>query len=266
MKLEAHHGGTVLAMFEPGDVLHAESDAVVTMADGITVEGRMQGGIFQAAARWFLSNESFFFQVLKAHNAGDALLAPVTPGDVVVETLDQNTEWMLQKGAFLACGSDVDIKTTTQSSLMKGAFSGTGLFILHALTRGGRNTQLAFGAFGAVHRYELKPNERRVIDNGHLVAWTANMEYSVDFAVKHSIISSYTSGEGLMCYFKGPGVIYVSSRNEDSFRAWMRPNGSAAKNKQGPIGLCQSIFATVVSLIVMIVFIAIAIFVDNDDN
>eukprot|EP00045_Choanoeca_perplexa_P000271 m.13609 g.13609 ORF g.13609 m.13609 type:complete len:265 (+) comp10188_c0_seq1:62-856(+) len=264
MKLQSHHGGTLLAEFEAGDTVQAESDAVVSMSENITVEGKMQGGLLQAVSRWFLANESFFFQVLRAHGPGDALLAPVSPGDVIVVDIKPHSELYLQKGAFLASGSDVSLSTTTQRSLLKGAFSGTGLFLLHARSAGGPHNSLAFGAFGAIHCYELKPNERRVIDNGHLVAWTASMEYTVDFAVKHSIVSSYTSGEGLMCYFKGPGTIYVQSRNEQAFRDWMRPNGNSANNKQGPGGICQNVFGAIVSIIIFVAFVFAAIYADEN--
>jgi hypothetical protein len=110
------------------------------------------------------------------------------------------------------------------------------------------------------------------------------MEYTVDFAVRHSIISSYTrlalpwsppyitlthclpyrSGEGLMCYFKGPGTIYVQSRNEAAFRDWVRPAGSAANNKQGPVGICQNLFGALISIIIVIVFVLLAVYGDDD--
>ena len=111
------------------------------------------------------------------------------------------------------------------------------------------------------------------------------MEYTVDFAVRHSIVSSYTrsvqllarycpachcltacpcSGEGLMCYFKGPGTVYVQSRNEQAFRDWMRPNGNAANNKQGPGGICQNVFGALVSIIIFIVLVLATIYADDN--
>ena len=160
MRLASHHGGTLLAKFSPGDVLQAESDALVTMTGGVTVRGKMAGGFFAAIARAFLTNESFFFQELHSHGMGEALLAPVVPGDVVVIDLKERTEMFLQRGAFLACTPSASITSATQASLTKGVFSGTGPFLLRAKSTG-PDAQLAFGAYGAIHCYELSANDQR---------------------------------------------------------------------------------------------------------
>lgn len=48
-----------------------------------------------------------------------------------------------------------------------------GLFLLRARGPG----TLAVCAFGAIERYDLRRGEIRDIDNGHLVAWSADMQY-----------------------------------------------------------------------------------------
>jgi uncharacterized protein (AIM24 family) len=35
-------------------------------------------------------------------------------------------------------------------------------------------------------------------------------------------VASFTSGEGFVCRFRGPGVVYIQSRNPGSFGAWIR--------------------------------------------
>ena len=66
---------------------------------------------------------------------------------------------------------------------------------------------------GSVHAYDLAHGERRSVDNGHVVAWTASMPYEVAMATG-SIFTSMTSGEGMMCHFTGPGTVYVQSHQE----------------------------------------------------
>ena len=52
----------------------------------------------------------------------------------------------------------------------------------------------------------------RKIDNGFLVCWSDHLEYTIGKASK-SIVASFLSGEGFVCTFTGPGVIYVQTRS-----------------------------------------------------
>jgi uncharacterized protein (AIM24 family) len=53
------------------------------------------------------------------------------------------------------------------------------------------------------------------IDNGHLVAW--NCEYKMERVASGGVISSLSSGEGLACKFRGPGTVYMQTRNVNAF-------------------------------------------------
>lgn len=63
-----------------------------------------------------------------------------------------------------------------------------------------------------------------MIDNGHLVAW--NAKYVMERAASGGIISGFSSGEGLVCKFTGPGTVYLQTRNPGAFTAFM--NGQRA--------------------------------------
>ena len=102
-------------------------------------------------------------------------------------------------------------------SLSRGLLGGEGFFILRISGRG----QLILNSFGAVHKLELKPEQEYVVDNAHLVAWTATTSYSIEKAAA-GWIASFTSGEGFVCRFRGPGVVYIQSRNPGGFGAWIR--------------------------------------------
>ena len=52
----------------------------------------------------------------------------------------------------------------------------------------------------------------RKIDNGFLVCWSEHMNYTIGKASK-SLVASFLSGEGFVCTFTGPGVIYVQTRS-----------------------------------------------------
>ena len=122
-----------------------------------------------ALSRRMLSGEKFFFQTLRAsRGAGEVLLAPTVPGEIVLMDLDGVNEYMVQKDGFLAGAEGVKIESKMQS-LTRGLLGGEGFFILRISGIG----QLMLNSFGAIHKIELKPNEEYIVDNSHLVAWTS---------------------------------------------------------------------------------------------
>jgi uncharacterized protein (TIGR00266 family) len=138
------------------------------------------------------------------------------PGDIILLELDGVTEYLVQKDGFLAGAEGITIESRMQS-LARGLLGGEGFFIL----RIGGNGALILNSFGAVHRVELKPDEEYIVDNSHLVAWTATTTYNIEKA-SAGWIASFTSGEGFVCRFRGPGVVYIQSRNPSGFGAWIR--------------------------------------------
>src|SRR5581483_1545152 len=200
-----------------GETVKAESGAMVAASPTIDVESKMEGGLLGALSRKLLTGEKFFFQTLRAtRGAGEVLLAPTVPGDIVVLELDGVNEYLVQKDGFLAGAQEVRIESQMRS-LSRGLLGGEGYFILRISGTG----QLILNSFGAIHKVELKPDEEYIVDNSHLVAWTATTTYSIEKA-SAGWIASFTSGEGFVCRFRGPGVVYIQSRNPSGFGAWIR--------------------------------------------
>lgn len=200
-----------------GETVKAESGAMVAASPTISIESKMEGGFLGALSRKVLTGEKFFFQTLRAgRGAGEVLLAPTVPGDIVVMELDGVNEYMVQKDGFLAGSEGVTIESRMQS-LARGLLGGEGFFIL----RIGGSGQLILNSFGAIHKIELKPDEEYIVDNSHLVAWSATTSYNIEKA-SSGWIASLTSGEGFVCRFRGPGVVYIQSRNPGGFGTWIR--------------------------------------------
>ena len=200
-----------------GETIKAESGAMVAASPTIDVESKMEGGFLGALTRKVLTGEKFFFQTLRAtRGAGEVLLAPTVPGDIVVLDMDGVSEYFVQKDGFLAGADGVKIESQMQS-LGRGLLGGEGFFILKI----GGNGHLILNSFGAIHKIELRPDEEYVVDNAHLVAWSATTTYSIERAAA-GWIASFTSGEGFVCRFRGPGVVYIQSRNPGGFGAWIR--------------------------------------------
>jgi len=209
-----------------GDTLKAESNALICRSEHVTLAARMEGGFLKSLFRAAAGGESFFFQTLTAAaDDSDVQLGSTFPGDVILASLNNSMELFIKQGSFLASEATVNIATVTQLSMSKALF-GPGLFILQASGYG----TLALHAYGSVTKYSLRHGERRSVDNGHVVAWSESMRYTVGLA-NRSAISSFASGEGMMFHFEGPGDIYVQSHNPayigPSARAGNNPNASA---------------------------------------
>lgn len=197
-----------------GEAIKAESGAMVTMEDTIDVDGKVEGGIMKGLGR-MLAGEKFFFQTLKAsRGSGVVSLAPTPLGNLIPLELNGNS-YIIQKDGFLASTEGIEINTKMQN-LAKGMFSGEGFFVL---TIKGRGTAF-INSYGAVHEVEIPAGKEVTIDNRHLVAWPADVNYRIDKASK-GWVSSAISGEGLVCKFTGPAKVLIQTRNPASFAQWV---------------------------------------------
>ena len=222
MNYEILHEGTfpiVKCHLEQGEQIKAESDAMITMSPTIDVTGSTEGGILKGLAR-MAAGEKFFFQYLSANRGpGDIIFAHALPGDIMPIELN-GTGLKIQKDGFLAATTGVDVETKVQN-LTKGLFSGEGFFILGA--RG--NGTIFVSSYGAIHEINLNPGEEIIVDNCNLVAWDETLEYNIEKASTKGWISSFTSGEGFVCRFKGPGRIFIQTRNPEGMKSWISKMG-----------------------------------------
>ena len=200
-----------------GEKIKAESDAMIAMSATVDVEGKMEGGILSSLARRVLSGESMFFQELTARRgAGEVLIGHQLPGGILDLELDGSYGLIVQKDGYLASTDGIQVSTKLQN-LSRGLLSGEGFFVLNVSGSG----TVFVSSYGVIHPINLEDNEEVIIDNGHLVAWPDYMDYKIEKA-SSGWISSFTSGEVLVCRFKGPGVVLIQTRNPESFAGWIR--------------------------------------------
>ncbi|MEZ5602355.1 MAG: AIM24 family protein [Candidatus Competibacteraceae bacterium] len=57
---------------------------------------------------------------------------------------------------------------------------------------------------GAIREFDLQPGQQKIVDNGHLVAWSQSMRYELEMG-NPGFIAAFTSGEKIVCRFFGPG-------------------------------------------------------------
>jgi uncharacterized protein (TIGR00266 family) len=214
-----YRGAFALARVDlpPGQQIKAQSDAMVAMSPTLAVDSTTQGGLLSGLTR-LVSGESFFLQTLTAaRGAGSVYFAPAAPGDIAAVEVQPADGLVIARGAFLACSQGVEVSSKMQN-IAKGLFSGEGFFILKAIGQG-----LVFlESFGAIHRLRLGPGEQKIIDNGHLVAWSASMQYGLELG-NPGLVAAFTSGENIVCRFHGPGTVLIQTRQPGQFGRWLSP-------------------------------------------
>ena len=199
----------------------AESGAMVGMSSNVQMQTQ-SGGLMKGLKRMF-GGESFFRNTFTASGAaGEVLLAHSLCGDMV--TLDMTQPgYCIQSGSYIASTPNVNIDTKIGG--FKTFFAGEGVFVLKATAQG--PGQVLVGAFGGIQ--ELVCDGNIVIDTGHLVCWDATLDFKVGKSAG-GWISSFLSGEGLVCHFTGQGRIWIQSRNPVEYG---RTVGSMLPPRQG---------------------------------
>jgi len=202
----------VKLLMEPGDSVRAESGAMVSMSPTIAMESKVAGGVGKALGRLF-GGESFFQTTFTAsHGPGEMILASPAVGDVL--PLQLNSEgYMVTSGCYLAGDIGLDIQTKVSA---RSFFAGEGLFIMRVSGSG----LLFLSCFGAIHGVKLMTGQPYIVDTGHIVAFTDSMQYSVRTAAR-SLLGSWTSGEGFVAEFTGPGDLYIQTRSPQGFGPWI---------------------------------------------
>ncbi len=209
-----------------GEKLWTETGAMLAMDAGATIEGKMQGGMWQALKRTILTNESFFVTAITAKDdSTEIYLAPRAVGDIEAIEL-KGEEYVVQGGAFLA--STENIATDAKFTGWKGFVGGEGIFMIKAKGVG----TMFVSSFGGIFRKDIPAGKQFIVDNGHLVAFPSSMQYEIK-SVGGDIVNMVTSGEGLACVFTGPGSVYLQSRNLRTFAETLNPFLPDRQKSQG---------------------------------
>jgi len=199
---------TLTVQLAGGETLKAEAGSMVSMSSTIDLKskttGKGLGGMFKAA----IGGEGLFSSEFSAAGAGEVVLAPPVPGDIIDMKISGQTIFC-QGGAYLAGSPDLDL--STQGSL-KGLLSGEGLFLQKISGHG----DVFLSSYGAVTVKELGAGETYIVDTGHMVAFEETVNYTIRKAAK-GLMSTVLSGEGLTCEFSGPGKVWIQSRNIKGF-------------------------------------------------
>lgn len=192
-----------------GEGIVAESGAMVSMSDGVEVETSTRGGLFSAFKR-VLGGESVFLNTFRANIPAEVTLAPVLPGDIYPLQLNGDG-WIGQPGSFLA--ADEGITIDSRFGGLKTIVGGEGVFLLKFSGTG----MLFLSSYGGIYKVDLQPQQKYIVDTGHMVAFTDTTQYTIRRV--GSWKSTFLSGEGLVFEFTGPGTVLIQTRNFSALRA-----------------------------------------------
>ena len=201
-----------------GDSIKAEPGAMMSMPRSVQMESKCDGGCPQACIRCCCAKETccLTFYTPTAGQA-DVLVAPPYPGNIAYLNLDGVKKWNCQSGSFLVADESVSVGTSF-IGCVRGCCAGEGFFAVQ-LSGAGR---AMIHSYGAILRYDLQAGETRIIDNGFLVAWDADMQFEVGFPT--DLCNSVLSGEGVITRFTGPGTVYIQTRTLANLASALLPH------------------------------------------
>jgi uncharacterized protein (TIGR00266 family) len=187
-------------------MLKVESSAMATMDTNIQMKTRMKGGL----GRLFTGESLFINEFTAAGGPGEIKIAPGAPGDMEHVHLEGQTIF-LGSSSYVASTPDVAVESKWQG-MMKGFFSGESFFLIRCSGHG----DLWFNTYGAM--LEIDVTDHYVVDNGHIVAFTEGLEYTITKLGGYK--SFIFSKEGFVCRFTGQGKVWIQTRKAPAFVGW----------------------------------------------
>lgn len=189
----------------------------VEISGGLNSKKKGLGGVLGAIGRSITSGESMFVTTATGTvDDGEIAIAPPIPGKIISLQVGGQQQYRLNTGAFLACDATLDY-TMVNQGLGRAVFGGTGgLFVMET---NGTGTILV-SAFGDILSLDVTPESPLVVDNEHVVAWDASLNYNIQVA---SGMFGFTTGEGVVNSFNGYGRVYIQTRNLQNLAQAMHP-------------------------------------------
>ncbi len=208
----------VVCRLENGEAMFNEGGSMSWMSPNMKMETTTNGGAGKALGRMF-AGEKLFQNVYTAEN-GEGMIAFSSsfPGSIKAFEITPDNEIVLQKKAFLAGESGVELSVHLNKKLGVGFFGGEG-FIMQKVSGNG----IVFAEFdGHVVEYTLQENEQLVVDTGHVAA--IDMSVSMDIKMVEGAKNIFFGGEGLfLTTLTGPGRVWLQTMPLSNVARVLRP-------------------------------------------
>jgi uncharacterized protein (TIGR00266 family) len=203
------------ARLGPDETIRAEAGAMSYMTPNVEVQTRMREASFLSTLGLkLLGAQSFFVNDYTARGgAGTVGLVSAPLGDMTRLAVESGRGFIIQKAAYVASSPQIELDIKWQG-FTRGLF-GQGLFMIKVQGQG----DLFINTFGAIEHKPLAANDQLVVDNFHLVAFADTCAYEVrKFG---GLKSTLLGGEGLVVHVRGPGDVYLQTKNPGEFAEWL---------------------------------------------
>lgn len=206
MKYEVRGGAfpVVVCQMENGEKMVTERGSMVWMSPNMemTTSGGGFGKMFSKA----ISGENAFHNTYTAKGEGLIAFGSSFPGQILALEVSPGKEYILQKGAFLACEAGVEQTMQFNKKLGAGFFGGEG-FIMQKISGHG----MAFAEVdGEMVEYELKSGQQMIVDTGYVLGYESGV--SIDIQQVKGLKNKLLGGEGIFnTVLTGPGKIWLQT-------------------------------------------------------
>lgn len=194
----------VICQLSDGERMITEKGSMVWMSPNMEMQTK-GGGLGKMFSKAF-SGESMFQNIYTAHGNGMISFGSSFPGRIIPLEIIPGQDFILQKSAFLASESGVELSIHFSRKLGVGFFGGEG-FIMQRLS--GRGT--AFVEIdGDLVEYQLGAGQQIVVDTGNVAGFESTVK--MDIQRVQGAKNVLFGGEGLFnTILTGPGRIWLQT-------------------------------------------------------
>lgn len=221
---------------EPGSFMMMDNDIQMATIFGDGSQSSNSGGVFgklMNAGKRLIVGENLFMTAFTNTGHGKkriSFAAPYTGKIIPLDLSQHNGKIIAQKDAFLCAAKGVSIGIEFQRKLGTGLFGGEG-FIMEKLEGDG----MAFvHAGGYVCERTLQHGEVLKIDTGCVVAYTAGIDFDIEFI--KGIRNFMFGGEGLFfATLRGPGKVWIQSLPISRLAGKLMQYGTGNRKEEGSL-------------------------------
>lgn len=217
-KIQGEPLPVVICTLGAGEKMITEKGSMSWMSPNMKMETTTNGGLGKALGRMF-SGEALFQNIYTAEG-GEGMIAFASsfPGSIRAIEITPNQGIIVQKSAFLASESGVNLSVHFQKKIGSGFFGGEG-FIMQKISGQG----VAFIEIdGYAVEYELSAGQSIVVDSGYLAAMSESckMEIQTVAGLKNKVFG----GEGFFnTVVTGPGKVILQTMPISAVAGTLRP-------------------------------------------
>lgn len=208
----------VICELNAGEQMITERGSMSWMSPNMKMETTSNGGIGKVFGRMFSGEAMFQNRYTAMGGPGMIAFASSFPGTILAVEITPDRPLIVQKSAFLASTTGVELSVFFQKKLSAGFFGGEG-FIIQKLTGHG----VAFLEIdGYTVEYDLAPGERLIVDTGYLATMDASC--SMDIQSVPGVKNMLFGGEGIFnTVIIGPGKIRLQTMPINSVASSIAP-------------------------------------------